>query len=292
MSTTYRAPAPRAAAAPAVVALRPRSLARRAVVLREQVRRRRAACLPHEDLFLDVLDGVLARTARVPHADLDVWARLVALVEEHPDLSHTLPACAASGNLVGLALFGDLEDHAALSGLVDELGHDRLARLQHRYGSALETDSRLPLTTDALRRMLAPGLARRLATRPPAPYDSAAVDDACLRAAHALLLQGVDRTWTVPPLDSVEELLDITAHGTVHEWRHHVAMMIADPWSPYTQRLLDLAATIAGSHAAAVVTMIVALCRERAAGPARRSRARPPHRATSGSRHPGGRAAP
>ncbi|WP_436698188.1 hypothetical protein [Nocardioides sp. BYT-33-1] len=278
---------------PAVTALRPRSLARRSATLREHVRARRAAGVPHEQVFLDVLDGALTRAHRVRPEHLDVWARLVALVEEHPELSHTLPAYAASANLVGLALFGDVEDHAALSGLVDELGHPRLARLQHRYGTALETDSRLPLTSAAVRRILTPGIGRRLAAHPRTAYRGAAgVDDARLRAAHALLLQGVNRRWTVPRLDSVEELADIAAHGTINEWRHHVAMVIADPWSSYVERIVDLAHQAGRAHVARVITAIVDLCREQELATGRLA---VPHRsrpATRRSRHLGGRAAP
>ncbi|MDQ6523556.1 hypothetical protein RB608_08105 [Nocardioides sp. LHD-245] len=277
---------------PAVTALRPRSLARRSATLREHVRARRVIGLPHEELLLDVLDGALARTHRVRPEDLDVWARLVALVEEHPELSHTLPACAASANLVGLALLGDVEDHAALSGLVGELGHKRLARLQHRYGTALETDSRLPVTSAALRRILAPGLTRRLAAHPRTAHRSETIDDTCLRAAHALLLQGVNRTWTVPRLDSVEEFADIAAHGTINEWRHHVAMIIADPWSPYVDRIVDLARQVGRSHPSRIITAIVALCREQELATGALAVPPTPHPATRRSRHLGARAAP
>ncbi|MCR1786423.1 hypothetical protein KVF89_28070 [Nocardioides carbamazepini] len=277
---------------PAVTALRPRSLARRSATLRERVRARRMVGVPHEELLLDVLDGALTRAHRVRPEDHDVWARLVALVEEHPELTHTLPAYAASANLVGLALFGDVEDHAALSGLVDELGHQRLARLQHRYGTALETDSRLPVTSAALRRILAPGIGRRLAAHPRTACRSTTIDDACLRAAHALLLQGVNRRWTVPRLDSVEEFADIAAHGTINEWRHHVAMVIADPWSPYVQRLTDLAHQVGRTHIARVIAAIVELCREQELATGRLAVPLVSHPATRRSRQLDGRAVP
>lgn len=283
-STTARGPRP----LPPVVPLRPRSLARRAAVLQAHVRVRRAAGFPHEELFLDVIDGTLARTRFVAADDHDVWARLIALVEEHEDITHTLPACAATANLVGLALFGGIEDHTALVALADELGHDRLARLQHRYGTALETDSRLPVTTAAMRRMLVPGLERRLASHARTASRSEVIDDACVRAAHTLLVQGIDRAWTVPTLDSVEEFVDIAVHGTINEWRHHVAMIIADPWSPYVSRIIDLAQQVGTTHAATVVTTIVDLCREDH-GATGRPRTRP---ATRRYRYPDGRAAP
>jgi len=272
--------------APAVVALRPRSLARRAAALRERVGVRRAAGVPHEELLLEVVDGVLARTHRVSAGDLDVWARLVALAEEHADISPTLPACATAANLVGLAVFGDDRDVAALVGLVDELGPERVARLQHRYGGALETDSRLPLTTAALRRMLASGpLGRRSTDAAHGP----AFGDTCLRAAHALLVQGVDRAWTVPTLESVEELVDITTHGTVNEWRHHVAMLMSEPWSAYSDRLLELARRCADPSSASVVRAVVELCRDQA--PTGRHRGATGH-ALAATPYLGSRAAP
>ncbi|TQK69623.1 hypothetical protein [Nocardioides sp. SLBN-35] len=287
MSTTRSTAARGSRPLPPVVPLRPRSLARRAAVLQDHMRVRRAVGVPHEELFLDVIDDALARTRGVASEDHDVWARLIALVEEHEDISHTLPACAATANLVGLALFDGIEDHTALTALADELGHVRLARLQHRYGTALETDSRLPVTTAAMRRMLVPGVGRRH-HRHARTTALDAFDDTRLRAAHALLVQGVDRAWTVPMLDSVEELVDIVAHGTINEWRHHVAMIIADPWSAYPGRIIDLARQVGTTHATAVVTTIVEMCRDQHLGAARPRT----HPATRRHRYPGGRAAP
>ncbi|GAA4089438.1 hypothetical protein ACFFOS_26940 [Nocardioides kongjuensis] len=288
MSTTRSTAARGARPLPPVVPLAPRSLARRAAVLQARVRVRRTFGVAHEELFLDVIDDTLARTHGVHSEDHATWARLIALVEEHRDLSHTLPACAATANLVGLALFGGLEDHTALTALADELGHVRLARLQHRYGTALETDSRLPLTTTAMRRMLVPRIGRRLGARPRTPALDEAFDDTRLRAAHALLVQGIDRDWTVPTLESVDELADIVANGTIAEWRHHLAMVLADPWSPYPDRIVDLARQV-GRAQAAVVAALVELCRDQQVAAADRTR---PHPATQRYRYPGGRVAP
>jgi hypothetical protein len=287
MSTTRSTAARGDRPLPPVVPLGARSLARRAAVLQARVRVRRTFGVPHEELFLDVIDDTLARTHGVANEDHGVWTRLIALVEEHRELSHTLPACAATANLVGLALFGRLEDHTALAALADELGHVRLARLQHRYGTALETDSRLPLTTAALRRMLVPGVGR-LAARRRVPALAEALDDTRLRAAHALLAQGTDRDWSVPTLDSVEEFVDIVANGTIDEWRHHLAMILADPWSSYPNRIVDLARQVSPVQAA-VVAAVVDLCRDQHHGAAGGQRT---DRAAQRYRYPGGRAAP
>ncbi len=246
-----------------VAELRPRSLSRRADRLRSNLLERRIIGLPQEELLLTVVDAALDRTHQVSAPDLDTWTRLTALLEEHRSLSHTLPAAAAAANLISLAIFGEVEDHAALAALTDEFGHDRLARLQHRYGAALEDDVRLPLTTKAVRRMLSPGLRARLESHPPTAARGLAIDDACLRAAHALMSQGTDRRWGASPLDSVEEFVDVVARGTIAEWRHQIALVEAGPWSSYPITLVELARRTGSAHVASVVATLVDLTRDR-----------------------------
>jgi hypothetical protein len=220
-----------------------------------------------------VIAEVLERSAAVPVRHLDAWERLVDLLEER-DEAHAVASCAAAANLFGLALFGDPADHEAVADLAALYGHHRLARLQHRHGSPLEQHPALPLTTRAVRRLVAPGLAERLAADPLTCDRVEQIGDASLRAAHALLVQGVDRTWAVPVLDSVAELADISAHGTVVEWRHHMALVLTSPWSPYTTRIAEIAQQAGDPHTAAVVAAFIDLSREQAAdaglGPSRR----------------------
>ncbi|WP_182379570.1 hypothetical protein [Nocardioides sp. WS12] len=253
-----------------VVQLRPRAVARRTAALRDRLLERRRGVGPYRHRLLGITGNVLGRVGRVATNDLDSWERLLLVLEEHEENTFASPADAAAANLVALALFGDATDHAALADLAEQLGHERLARLQHRHGSRLEPHTGLPLASEAVRRLVASGLREQLVADPATSERAEAVADAGLRAAHALLSQGVDRAWTVPVLDSVEELLDIAERGTIVEWRHHLAMVIAQPWSPYTGRIVELAQDAGKSHTAAVIAALVDLCREQATSAGRR----------------------
>lgn len=249
--------------------LRPRLMARRAVDLQRRLGAQLEGSPRRHQRPLEVVTDLLARAHRAAVDDVDAWERLLDLVEKQLGASsYAIPACAATANLLALAVFGEPEDHAALTDLAASLGHERLARMQHRYGTDLESDPRLPLTSDAMRRMLLPDLRARLAVDPETRGRVAAVETACLRAAHGLLVQGVDRGWTVPRLDSVEELLDMAANGTIVEWRHHIAMVLEDAWSPYTTRIVELAQQAGRCHTASVIASIIDLCREQAASSA------------------------
>jgi hypothetical protein len=247
-----------------VIDLRPRSMARRATGMREQLVARRRRVAPGHHRPLEIVIEALDRTSWVPAEDLDAWERLLDFIESH-DGMHAVPACAAAANLFALAVFDDVLDHAALADLSGILGHARLAKLQHRHGAPLEVHAGLPLTSRALRRMVSPDLRERLSEDPITEHRAERIGDASLRAAHALLLQGTDRSWTVPVLDSPEELIDIASEGTVVEWRHHSAMVMADPWSAYTARIVELAELAGRSYVATVIAAFVDLCREQAA---------------------------
>jgi len=246
-----------------VIEIRPYALARRAVELRDALVARRRRVAPGHQRPLEIVIDVLDRTAWVPAADRDAWERLLDFMGDHDGL-HAIPACAAAANLFGLAVFGDVLDHAALADLADHLGQVRVARLQHRHAAPLESDAGLPLTSRAIRRMVAPDLGARLAEDPLTVHRAGPIDHASLRAAQALLVQGIDRTWTVPVLDSPEELIDIAVRGTVVEWRHHLALVMNDPWSPYTARIVDIAQQSGSPHAASVIAAVIDMCREQA----------------------------
>ena len=266
MTTTTRTAA---AARPttAVVELRPGITVRaqRAAELYAAFVTRRTA-EPHHEPMLDVVVDVLARADRVAgsgHSTYGTsWDRMLRLLGEQQEAQHATPTLAATANLVGLALFGDPLDHAALADLAEVLGHDRLARIQHRHGQQLEADPSLPITTRAVRRMLAEGLRERLLADPVTAARAEVVDDASLRAAHALLLQGIDRSCPAPTVESVDEFLDVAAHGTVTEWRHLMALATESAWSPYAVRLAELAQDAGHQHAASVIAALIDLCRE------------------------------
>ncbi|GAB2969763.1 hypothetical protein [Nocardioides montaniterrae] len=247
-----------------VIDLRPRAMARRATALREQVVTRRRRVAPGHQRSLEVILEALDRTVIVPSEDLDAWERLLDFIEAN-DGMHSVPACAATANLFGLAIFDDVLDHAALADLSDLLGGKRLAKLQHRHGAPLESHAGLPLATRAIRRMVASDLRDRLAADPMTEQGAERITWASLRAAQALMVQGVDRTWAVPVLDSAEELADVASRGTIVEWRHQLALVMGDPWSPYSTRLVEIAELAGKSYAAAVIAAFVDLCREEAA---------------------------
>jgi hypothetical protein len=257
-----------------VVQLRPRAVARRTAALRNRLLERRRMVGPYRHRLLEITGDVLGRVAQVGADDLDAWERLLLFLEDHEDNTFASPADASAANLVALALFDEVTDHAALADLAGQLGHERLARLQHRHGSPLESHPGLPLTSEAVRRLVASDLRERLAADPRTATHVEAIADTCLRAAHALLNQGTDKTWTVPTLDTIEELLDIAEQGTIVEWRHHMAMVTAKPWSPYTGRIVDLAQQAGKSHTASVIAAFVDLCREKATSVGRREHER------------------
>lgn len=264
MSTAVLVPSDLMAVPAAVVELRPRVVARRVAALRRHLVARRGA-EPHHARLLDIIREVLDRSEDLAEGDLQIWERYLGLLEEHARSPHATAACAATANLVGLGLLAAPRDYLALADLASALGHERLARIQHRYGVPLESHPGLQLTTEALRSMLAEGLHERLSRHPLTAPRVDAIDNACLRAAHALLLQGIDRDWSVPVLDSIDELVDIAENGTIVEWRHHMAMVTASAWAPYTGRLVEIAAESGHSHAAAVIAAIIDLCRDHTA---------------------------
>lgn len=251
----------------AVVELRPGLTvrARRAAELYAAFVARRAA-EPHHEPLLDVVVHVLARADRVAGSGHSIfatsWDRMLRLLDDQQEAHHATPTLAASANLVGLAVFGDPLDHLALADLAELLGHERLARLQHRHGQQLEADSSLPITTQAVRRMLGEGLRERLLADPLTAERADVIDDACLRAAHALLLQGIDHGCPSPEVESVDEFVDIAEHGTVTEWRHLMGLAAESAWSPYAVRVAELAQAAGHQHAASVVAALIDLCRE------------------------------
>lgn len=209
----------------------------------------RRATEPGVERLLDIVVEVLARSDRPVGSGLrtrgPAWTRLLGLLDEQRDAPTATAACAAGANLVGLAVWGAAVDHAALADLADLLGHDELARLQHRVGQRIEPDATLPITTDVVRHLLGGPLT-----------------GADLRAAHALLLQGVDEASPAPGVETVEEFLDIAENGSITEWRHLMRLVRESAWSPHAVRLAELAAEAGHAHAASVIAALIDLSRE------------------------------
>jgi len=198
--------------------------------------------------YYRVVASVLARSDRVAECDVHEWQRFLRLLDRHRQNPRAALNCGILANLVGLAAFGDAADLAALGELSDRLGVERVAAVQHRAARFVEPDPTFPITTTAVRRMVA------------APPHSPATPS--LDSAVALLLEGLDLDRFLPAIRTEGELLGAVDGGSVLEWRHHLGMIAASPWSPYSRRLVDLAESAGRPHAAAVVEQVTVICRE------------------------------
>ena len=170
------------------------------------------------------------------------WNSLLGLLERHRANPKAAMNCGVLANLVGIAAFGDAADFAALDGLSRRLGGERVAAVQHRAARFIEFDPTFPLTTIAIRQMVA-------ASR--------------IDAAVALLHEGIDADEFLPVVTTHAQLLGVIEDGSVLEWRHHLSMIVVSPWSPYARHLIDLSETIDRPQAAALIEQFTEVCRDR-----------------------------
>jgi len=211
-----------------------------------------------------LVHDVLRRAGRVTEpVDLAVWARFLDLLDRHRDNPEAGPHRAVLANLLAVVAFDDVTDYAIVTDLADRFGHDRLAALHHRVSRFLEPDPSLPLTTTAVRHLVAPDLRPRLLADPATADRAEGIAEACSRAAVALLFEGVDPDWSLPTIRTVGEFEGWARTGSVVEWRHHLAMVAASPWSPYTRRLTDFARRANLPHAARTIEACIDVCRGR-----------------------------
>jgi len=192
--------------------------------------------------------GVLDRAHRVADQDLREWNRFLNLLERHRDNPRAALNCAVLANLVGIAAFGDSVDFVTLDELTCLIGGERVAAVQHRSARFIEPDPTYPITTVALRRMIAASLH---------PDAGSSLDSAI-----ALLLEGIDPDQHLPVIRNQSELLGLADGGSVLEWRYHLAMIAASPWSPYSQHIVELANTADRPLVAALVARFTDVCRE------------------------------
>jgi hypothetical protein len=202
---------------------------------------------PAAELHL-LVASALARADRVTEANRHEWRRFLGLLDRHRENPKVNFNCAVLANLFGIAAFGDAADFVALAGLSDRLGVDRVAAVQHRTARFIEPDPTFPLTTVAVRRMVAVSLHT--------------VAGSSLDSAVALLIEGVDPNHSLPVIRTSAELIGVVDGGSVLEWRHHLAMIAASPWSPYSRHLLELAEQAACPQVVAVVGRFTEVCRE------------------------------
>ena len=198
--------------------------------------------------FHRMVAAVLSRADRVPPTDAREWSRFLGLIERHRQNPNAALNCSVLANLVGIAVFGDEADFDALSELTGLLGVERVAAVQHRAARFIEPDLTFPLTTSALRRMVAAPPHRGSGT--------------IIESTVALLLEGVDLDRVLPVIRTRAELLGVVDGGTVLEWRHHFAVIAVNPWSPYSRHLVDLAQQAARPQVVAVIDRFTEVCRE------------------------------
>jgi transcriptional regulator with XRE-family HTH domain len=203
---------------------------------------------PRGGEFHRMVAAVVARADRVPATDVPEWNRFLGLIERHRQNPKAALNCGVLANLVGIAAFGDDADFVTLSELGCLLGVERVAAVQHRAARFIEPDPTFPITTIAVRRMVA-------AT--PQPGAGSTLDSVI-----ALLHEGVDLDLYLPVIRTEAELLGVVDGGSVLEWRHHLAMIAASPWSPYPRHLVDLAGQADRPEVAEVVDRFTEVCRE------------------------------
>lgn len=202
----------------------------------------------HTAEFHRMVAAVLDRGDRVAEADLREWNRFLNLLARHRRNPKAALNCAVLANLVGIAAFGDNADFVTLEELTCLLGAERVAAVQHRSARFVEPDLTYPITTIALRRMVA--------------ASPAASVDASIASAVALLLEGLNPDQYLPVIRTQAELLGVVDGGSVLEWRHHLAMIAASPWSPYSRHLVELATEASRPGVATVLEQVTEVCRE------------------------------
>ncbi len=204
---------------------------------------------PRGSHFHRTVAAVLTRADRVPATDAREWNRFLELLVRHRHGPKAPLHCGVLANLVGIATFGDDADLVALSELSSRLGGERLAAVQHRAARFIEPDPTFPITTAALRRII---------TASPHPTAGPILDSAI-----ALLLEGVDPDHNLPGIRTESELVGVVEGGSVLEWRRHLALIGASPWSPYSRHLVDLARQAARPQVAELVDRCTTVYRER-----------------------------
>ena len=192
------------------------------------------------------MSSVLARAERIEEGDGPEWSRLLGILDRHRANPRAELNCAVLANLIGIALLGDPDDLAELADLTDDFGGARVAAVQHRAARFVEPDPTYPVTTRAVRRMVGGAPSQR----------------GSLESAVSLLLEGIDPEASLPVVRTVGELVGLVDGGSVLEWRHHLAMIAASPWSPYSRHLGDLATQASLPAVAALVAQFTEVCRQ------------------------------
>lgn len=209
-----------------------------------------------------VLLQVLDRSDAVPPEHAAMWASFLDVLEQNQGDPRSTARCAVLANLVALVAFDEASDYVATSGLVEHLGEQRLARLQHRAAIALDTSPSLPWASAAARQLLAPDLQARLAADPATAGEAEALATTCAAVAQALVFADLDPDQVTVPITSVGGLVELLDAGTLPQWRLHLGMVAASPWGSYADLLVTLARESGRPLVLAATESSVEQCRE------------------------------
>jgi len=145
-------------------------------------------------------------------------------------------------NLAELTAFARPADYLQLHALIRRHGHTRVAALQDGLDPLLGRDSAVPGLTGLVWRI---GDERhtwgRLTRSHTDPTTAADVAEVCYSHMFWLLLTGITRAGRIPPPRDPTEFARLIRHGTVRTWRATLAPLAEHPWSPYGERLAELA---------------------------------------------------
>lgn len=208
-----------------------------------------------------ILFATLDRADRVGPEHAEIWDQLVRVLDQNRTDPRSTARCAVLANLAAIVVFDEPSDYAATAELAAQLGQDRLARLQHRAGVALETEATMPWTTLVIRRLIHWDLQARLDGKPSKEV-SEDVATTCAVLAQNLLFADIDPDRVTAPITSVAELHRLLDVGTVVEWRAHLSTIASSPWGPYADDLLALSKSSERPAALAAIASSIAQCQE------------------------------
>ncbi len=174
------------------------------------------------------------------HADL--WTRFETL--RGTDEWRTLDPLRTEvlTNLAELTTFARAEDYVGLHALIRRSGHEQVASIQDALDRMIGRDADQPVLTGVVWRIGDERHTRGRLVAAGHPAGAAAdIAGVCFGHMFWLLLEGIERVRRVPEPRTPGELAALIRNGTVRAWRAALAPVAANPWSPYADRLADLA---------------------------------------------------
>ncbi|RHW24583.1 XRE family transcriptional regulator [Nocardioides immobilis] len=174
--------------------------------------------------------------------------RLLVGVEHFAEAAETLVGTdrwpmkvGVMANAISLVGFAEPADFATLDALVKRYGHRAVAAVQTGVDERLGTASSMPLASrlvwnlaradEIIDGLVASGLDRDAALD---------VSGNCYRCGFWLVVADVDPDSPGPELATVEDAVRCADTGGIRGWRAQVAVVAANPWSPYPVELHKL----------------------------------------------------